>query len=35
VLFFANVFFCMNICCALYARGRQPRRRHNIGRGRS
>jgi len=30
-LFLADGFFCVNIICALYARGRQPRRRGSIG----
>jgi len=34
VLLFANVFFCVTLACTLYARGRQPRRRRDIGLGR-
>jgi hypothetical protein len=31
VLLFANAFFCVTLACALHARGRQPRRRSDIG----
>ena len=34
VLLFANAFFCVTLASALYARGRQPRRRSGIGLGR-
>jgi hypothetical protein len=35
VLLFADAFFCVGVACALYARGRRPRRRMDVGRGRS
>jgi hypothetical protein len=31
VLLFASAFFCVALACALHARGRQPRRRRDIG----
>ena len=34
VWLFANVFFCVTLAYTLYARGRQPRRRRDIGLGR-
>ena len=33
-LLFASAFFCVTLACALYARGRRPRRRRDIGLGR-